>query len=174
MSPNDISLWSILKTINIYIWYKIFEHRSFLYPGTVYHVADRQKVKTDLLQLLPTDGVHSPHGQTNFLPPQKERFSYGLKINSPSQRKWFTTVMNPCFLTFSTCFEESNSSNDLDILSLHRTELTFLVRSLVTHYEVPQFTWYSEEYWFPKPMSIFINKLIYLWRMKMNFRKPKA
>ena len=34
--------------------------------------ADTQKVKTDLSQLPSVDGLHSPHGQTNFLPPKKE------------------------------------------------------------------------------------------------------
>lgn len=33
-------------------------------------MGDRQKVKIDLPQLPPIDGVHSPHGQTNFLPPK--------------------------------------------------------------------------------------------------------
>lgn len=122
-------------------------------------------------------GVHSPHGQTNFLPPKTKirviwlENKLSIVRESDLQHLW-TYVFSP----FPFALRKATVLMiSIFYLCMGRICIFGKLTSLVTYYGSTSIHLHisSEEYWFPKPMSIFINKLIYLWRMAMNLRSQR-
>lgn len=137
---------------------------QFPYVGTSLSKANRQNMKLDWPQLSSVDGVHHQTDRIIFSSPKERR----ITVMRPSTtlctlRGSDSQHLRNCFLTFSICFEKSNNPHIPYTFSFHRTDFAFFgkLAGLVANYRSTIFYLHisSKDYWFQKPMSIFIKNL---------------